>query len=165
LESKEITSYRGKTFLYLLLSLAFVAFAIFHLRTSDKDLFMSWLCLIFFGLGVLVFLWLLIRPQRLLLDPEGFTVAGGMVRTPRKIYWRDVSEFLVFPLPRGGTMVGFKFVPGAGKQSAIGSFARRFDVDGALPRSWPYSTNDMVDQLNDYRMRALNAAQSTGSTR
>jgi hypothetical protein len=173
-ETKEITSSRWKTLLYLLVSSAFVAFSIFHLRTSHKDMVTTWLGLVFFGLGIPVFSWLLIRPQRLLFDAEGFTVAGGMIRTPWKIRWQDVSEFLVIQLPRGGKMVGFNYVPGARKTSALSRVARMSGADGGLPKSWPGSVEDMVDELNDYRIRAtgggrvqrtFGAAQSTGSTR
>ena len=174
METKEITSSRGKTFLYLLAALAFVAIAILHLRTSREDLFVTWLGLIFFGLGVPAFGWLLIRPQRLVLDAQGFTVSGGMIRTPWTIRWQDVSEFLVIRLPRGGKMVGFNYVPGARKTTALGRIARMSGADGGLPKSWPGSVEDMVDLLNDYRIRAtgggrtqrrFGTAQSTGSTR
>jgi hypothetical protein len=161
-----------------MVSLGFVAIAILHLRTahniSEWSLIKTWLGVIFFGLGVLVFSWLLIRPQRLSLDAEGFTVAGGMIRTPWKIRWQDVSEFLVIQLPRGGKMVGFNYVPGARKTSALSRVARMSGADGGLPKSWPGSVEDMVDELNDYRIRAtgggriqrgFGAAQSTGSTR
>jgi hypothetical protein len=59
------------------------------------------------------FIWLAIRPQRLLLDDDGFTVAGGFVRSPKKVLWRNVEKFFVYRLPKGGKLVAYTLLPQA----------------------------------------------------
>jgi hypothetical protein len=149
-----ITSSRGKTLAYLAVSLIFVAMGAFMLGDPSQAT-MAWLCIVFFGLGVVAFIWLLIRPQTLTLDAEGFTLGGGMVRSPKTIPWRDVQGFFVYKLPKGGKMIGYNFAPGARKDTTIARLARGFGADGALPRAWPQSPEKMAETLNAYRARAL----------
>jgi hypothetical protein len=90
----------------------------------------------------------------LVLDGAGFCLQGGLIRSPRKISWRDVEEFYVWRLPRGGVMVGYRYRVGATNVPRIVKFNRSFGADGALPRSWPMGTNELVAELNAYRERA-----------
>ena len=152
--STTITSSRGKTLLYLATSVVFVAMGVFMLGDPSHTT-MAWLCILFFGLGVAAFVWLLIRPQTLTLDETGFTLGGGMVRSPLTIAWRDVQGFFVYKLPKGGKMIGYNFTPGARKDTAIAKLARGLGADGALPRAWPQSPEKMAETLNAYRARAL----------
>jgi hypothetical protein len=153
-EARTITGSRAKTALYLLISIIFVAVGAMLLRGPSASA-MAWLCVAFFGLGVLLFAWLLIRPQTLDLDSEGFTLGGGMVRSPKKVLWREVEGFHVYRLPRGGKMIGYSYAPGPKKESAAVAFARDLGAESALPRGWPQSPEKMVDLLNAYRLRAL----------
>jgi len=150
-----ITGSRAKTAIYLAISIVFVAVGVLMVGhpSGAKDLIYSWLSIVFFGLGVVVFGWLLVRPQVLQLDSEGFSLGGGLVRTPRKTRWRDVQAFFVFRLPRGGKMIGFNYEPG--RRPSLASVSRRFGADGGLPKSWPKSPEAMADILNGYRERAL----------
>ena len=154
-EERTITGSRGKSLLLLAVSLAFVAFAVAQLRGPPPVDWRVWLTLIFFGLGAIVFAWLLVRPQRLILDAEGFTVAGGLVRAPRRTGWAEVDHFFVYRLSRGGKMIGYNYAQGARPASALRDLGRRFGADGAISKGFPGSPERLVEELNAYRARAL----------
>jgi hypothetical protein len=156
MDTREIATSRGKTALYLAMSLAFVAIALFGLQDPDRASSKLQLCLAFFGLCSVVFVWLLIRPQRLLLDSEGFTLLGGFVRSPKKVCWCDIDAFFVYRLPRGGKMIGFNYRPDA-PRGAVVRFARRLGAEGTLPKGWPIGPDKMVAELNAFRLQALDA--------
>lgn len=157
----EFSVSRWKIVLYLGVSLMFVATALFALRHPDEDAWKMQLCLGFFGPGSVVFMWLLIRPQRLLLDRQGFTLVGGLIRTPKTVAWRDIEPFFVYRLPRGGKMIGYNYREGVREVSAMARLGRALGAEGALPKGWPMSPEKMVVELNGYRERALGAG-STG---
>lgn len=152
METKENLAARWKTALYLAVSLVFVVGGLWARPGAG-----AWkldLAVGFFGLGALVFAWLLIRPQRLQLDARGFTLSGGMVRTPRQVAWADVDRFFIYRLPRGGRMVGYNFKPGVRKPSALGAITRGLGAEAALPKGWPQSPEQLVDELETYRRLA-----------
>jgi hypothetical protein len=140
--------------LYLLLSLAFVAGGVLIVRDPSSGAG-GWLCMTFFGLCAVVFAIQLIRPQVLTLDIDGFTLDGGLVWSPKTVLWRDVQGFFVYRLPRGGKMIGYNWEPGAKKDTAARRLVRAFGADGALPKGWPGSPEQMVEDLNAYRLWAL----------
>jgi hypothetical protein len=98
---------------------------------------------------------MLVRPQILKLDAEGFTLGGGLTRKPYRVFWRDIEPFFVFRLPRGGAMAGFNYVAGRRPQTALSTMSHNLGADGALPKAWALSTEALVAKLNDYRERAL----------
>ncbi len=155
IQPREIQASRLKTIGLLAGSLAFVAAGAFIQSRSPTIEPMAWLCMVFFGLGVVVAIVQLVRPQRLLLDNEGFTLVGGMVRRPRKERWADVRGFVVFRLPRGGTMVGYNYAPGAEPKSKLLAISRGMGCDAGLGKGWPGGDAAMVEQLNAYRQQAL----------
>lgn len=155
MEPRIITGSRGKTLLYLFASLVFVFASVFLIRDSASDETGLWWGIAFFGLCALVFAWALVRPQTLMLDGNGFAVGGAFVRSPHHIPWQDVQGFYVYSLPRGGKMIGYNFEPGARKDSALRSVARRLGAEAALPKGWPLSAEEMAELLNDYRREAL----------
>jgi hypothetical protein len=69
-------------------------------------------------------------------------LAGGFVRSPKRICWRDIDEFFVYRLPKGGKMIGLNHRPGARKA------ARKlpFGPDGALPKCWPGSPDSTATE-------------------
>lgn len=163
MEVEEIKSSRGKTVFFLLISLAFVAIAVAIPSEDVAESYKYWLAGAFFGLCSVVFAWLLIRPQRLLLAPTGFTVAGGFVRSPKHVLWRDVNPFFVYRLSRGGKMIGYNFAPGARTDSTLIRVNRLVGAEGALPKGWPGSPELMVERINAYRARALAEALNSGA--
>ncbi len=128
----------GKTVLYPTGRLSFVAIGLMMLHGSDGNDGKLWFALVFFGVCAASFGWLLIRPQRLLLDDQGFTLLGGFVPSPREVYWHDIDEFFVYRLPRGRKMIGYNFKPGSMRVTSAVSLARQFGADGALPKGWPH---------------------------
>jgi hypothetical protein len=148
---KRYVSSRRKIIASLIGSLTFVAIAIFVPDSRSQSGLWRYWCGLFFGLCAVVFLWLLIRPQTLTLDTEGFTVAGGFVRSPRKTLWRETAGFFVYHLPRGGKMVGFNFAPGIRPTTALMKLNRRLEMDGAVPRLFSGSAESLAKELNSYR--------------
>lgn len=155
MRATEISTSRWKIALYLGGSLAFVAIALLLLQQPDRVAWKLELGLGFFGLCAVGFAWLLVCPQRLLLDDDGFTLMGGFARSPKKLHWRDIDAFFVYSLPRGGKMIGFNYKPGVRDVSPMVRLNRRFGADGALPKGWPQSPEEMVVELNNFRLRAL----------
>lgn len=151
---RSIEASRLKLWLYLALSLIFVAGGVLMVQDPSTGL-KGWLVLAFFGLGVAVFVVLLVRPQVLELDPKGFTLRGGFIRSPKTVLWRDVESIFVYKLPRGGKMIGYNLVPGIRKDTALARMARSFGADGALPKGWAGSPEKMAEDLNAYRLWAL----------
>ena len=162
LQTREIVASRLKITGVLLGSLAFVSIAaLLPSQGGDSDQWRLWGGA-FFGICAVVFCWLLIRPQRLTLDPEGFRVSGGLVRSPKRIAWRSIEPFFVYRLPRGGKMIGFNFQPeGAPDRTLLMKLNGRLGAEGSLPKLWPGSPDQLVEELNAYRKQAL----ETRSTR
>jgi len=159
-EAMLVTGSRRKLLLYLFGSLVFVLGGIFMVQDPSADAGWAWSSLAFFGLCALVFICLLVRPQFLLLDGEGFTVGGGLVWSPKKILWRDVQGFFVYKPSRRVMMIGFNFEPGVRKHTPLDRFAATFGAEGALPSGWPGRPEKMVEKLNAYRQRAIAQACS-----
>lgn len=151
---RTIEASRVKAWLYLLGSLAFVAGGLLMVRERSAGAG-GWLALLFFGACAVVFVIMLIRPLTLTLDANGFMVSGGLVRSPRKVLWRDMQGFHIYRLPRGGKMIGYYLEPSARKDTAMAKITRSFGGDGALPEGWPGSPEKMVEDLNAYRLWAL----------
>ena len=160
LETREIAGSRQKTVVALVGSLAFVAIALLLPSSAGESNDWRWLGGGFFGLGAVVFAWLLVRPQRLILDPDGFTVAGGLVRSPKKILWHNIGPFFLYQLPRGGKMIAYNFRPECEPdQSLLMKLNKRLGAEGSLPRLWTGSQDRLVEELNAYREQALQEQQ------
>jgi hypothetical protein len=151
---RTIEASRAKAWLYFLGSLVFVAGGLWMVQDPSKA--GGWFVLLFFGACAVVFAIMLVRPQVLILDASGFMVSGGLVRSPRKVLWRDVRGFHVYRLPKGGKMIGYFLEPSVRKDTAMAKINRGLGADGALPKGWPGSPEKMVEDLNAYRLWALN---------
>lgn len=152
-KATEITASRGKRLLLFAGCLAFVATALLLDRHARADWGIR-SAELFFGLGSLIALWMLIRPQRILLDGVGFTLAGGLVRTPRRIAWADIDRFVVYRMPRGGKMVGWRYRPDRARGALARAVEAMTGVDGALPGCWPGKPEALVATLEQYRAAA-----------
>ncbi|TIU30991.1 MAG: hypothetical protein E5W38_17475 [Mesorhizobium sp.] len=157
---------RTKGLLCLVPSAAFVWLGAYLIRDyMNKPIFAALKMIVagslgisFFGLCSLIFAWLIIRPHFLILDGGGFTVGGGLIRTPFKIAWQDVQGFHI-RRQRRSKAVGFRFEPSAKPRSD-----GRPRIEGGLPRGWRLSTEKMVETLNSYRLQALHGELSQSST-
>ena len=119
---------------------------------------------VFMLLGFLAFsarlAWMLIRPPRLLLDDEGFALAGGFVRAPRKIRWRDVESFFIWPESQATDLIGFFRAPGAGGASSKVRFAEALSDAGWGRAYWRPSDEEIVAELEARRWAAAGARDS-----
>ncbi|MGX9145309.1 hypothetical protein [Mesorhizobium sp. 128a] len=157
IEPLVISASRGKTLLLLSVSLFFVLACAFLIHVSeDGDTAGLWWCVAFFGLGVLVFAWQLARPQILVLNGQGFSLGGGLVRSPKLVLWKDIEGFFVVHRRRRvGDMIGYNFAPGVKKSSVMRSVTKSLGAEAALPQGWTLSPEEMVALLNEYRRRAM----------
>ena len=140
--SKEIRGSRLKFAGILVICLA-GAVASFGFRSAHYGGFRGiivYLAPAFFVLGMAVCIVALVSPMRLMLDRDGFTVKGGLIFSPRKEHWSEISEFFVQRYARGVTMIGYN---------------RRSGTLAGLPSGWTLSTQEMVWMLNRYRAEAL----------
>jgi hypothetical protein len=142
-----------KASLQLVMSLVFVAVGLMIVRIDPVGLMglAGWLVLLFSGLGAAIFVVLLVRRRSLELDAKGFTLRGGLIRFPRKVLWRDIEPFFLYRLPKGGKMIGYKFVPASRKEMALERAADSLEADDAMLDEWPRSPEKMVEELNAYR--------------
>jgi hypothetical protein len=152
MKTREIHSSRLKTSLFLCLSVGLVALCVLGFGRPNQNVVGLGFLATVFGLGAVAMAYILIRPLRLILDEEGFTLAGGLFRAPKKILWRDIDHFFVLdlsadPFIQGVKAIAFNYKPGVPKNSVIGNRS-----DGRLPGFWPKGTEDMVDELNAYRL-------------
>lgn len=155
MEKTVIREARMKTALFCGLCLGFVA--IFVFVPNARDDWRGLLGLVFFGLGVLIFGWRLIRPGTLTLDGDGFTVVDLFGRE-RRTAWRSVTPFFLMKLSRGGNLIAYNYVPGQEPKAALLKVSRALGADAGIAGIWPGSKADMVARLNDYRTRALAAS-------
>jgi len=156
MEPLVIRGSRGKTLLLLLACLAFALGSAFLIYVSkDDDTIGLWFCMALFGPGALVFAWLLVRPQMLVLNPQGFILGGGLVRSPKLVQWKDIEGFHVYSLPKAGEMIGYNFAPGVKKSSVMRSITKSLGAEAALPKGWQFSPEEMAVLLNEYRRRAM----------
>ncbi|MFT4251640.1 MAG: STM3941 family protein [Caulobacter sp.] len=155
MQRKIIESARWKLALGLAGSLAFTAVGVWLIgdAKSDESL-MPWLCMLFFGFCALAFLLQLLRPQRLVLDADGFQVEGG-VKPGKKVAWGEVEAFFAWRLPKGGTMAAWRLREEARPRTApVGNFGRGPGVDGVLPRTLALGTKALLAEMEAWRTRA-----------
>lgn len=153
---RTIKASRFKASLQLVMSLVFVAVGLMMVRINPVGLIglAGWLVLLFFGPSAAILVVLLVRRRSLELDAKGFTLRGGLIRLPRKVLWRDIEPFFLYRLPKGGKMIGYKFVPASRKEMAL-ERADSLEADDAMIDEWPRSPEKMVEDLNAYRHWAL----------
>jgi len=150
MEVVQIVESRGKVLLMLAGALVFVAIYTL-LPDPNHQLPRSggW----FFGLGAAVSLVLLLRPRKLTLNSNGFSLSGGLVRKPKTIVWGDVTGFFPLSIPN---MIGFNYSPDTKDKPRIARVSKRLaGADGGISGAWPCSNADLANQLNAYRERAL----------
>ena len=155
MEPQVIRESRVKMGGYLVISLAFVALFVWMATGSgsQRDVLTGWIGIALFGAGALLFGWLLVRPQVLRLDVQGFVLDGGLVRTPKRVAWADIERFFVYRAPRGGKLIGYNYLPGRAPPGPLRGIARAFGADGGLPRNWTLSPEALVALLNDCRAK------------
>ena len=126
------------------------------LMVSSGDIIVGGLCLAFFALCGLVFLWQIIKPGRLTLGPDGFEqIMAGRTLTCR---WDEVSDFGVYGVGVGlfktNKFVCFSRLEDEGTRLAsvnralVGATAQLSDSFGMKPEA-------LAELMNAFRNRAL----------
>jgi hypothetical protein len=144
--------------LMLLIAIGFVAAGLFILRDPTQSRTVAYLCIAFFGAGIPLFAWRLIRPDTLLLAPDGITW-HSIFRT-HHYQWSDVQRFRPYA-PSGKTItkhLGFDFTDSyqARGHQFRGAAKTLTGVEGSLGGGWELSAADLADLLNKARARWLN---------
>ena len=149
----QIIESRTEVMLFLVGALTFVVCYVFLPDPNDElPNWGSW----FFGLCALVFVVLLVRPRRLTLDRNGFSISGGLAWKTMAADWADVTEFFPVSVRVGASMVGFNYAADSKNKPPATWVAKRISgADGGLSGVWPCSTGELAEQLNEYRERAL----------
>jgi hypothetical protein len=153
MEVVQIVESRTKILLLLVGALTFVALYAF-LPDPDHQLpgWGGW----FFGFCAAVFAVLLLRPRKLTLDSEGFSVSGGLTRKPVTTQWQDVTGFFPLTIRVGSSMVGFNYCADAKHKPRGARVSKRLaGADGGISGAWPCSAADLANRLNAYREHAL----------
>jgi hypothetical protein len=141
----------------LVFCLLFVAGGTAMIAHPDRGIerWQGWLATLFFSACAAAAVVLLLRPTTLSLDAEGLVLAGGMIRTPRRIPWTQAERFRLYRLPRGGRMIGYDKPRDPLADTPRGLTAAFLGVDGSLPTNWTMSSDKLVALLNSYRAQVL----------
>lgn len=147
------------------LIVAVVSVAIFFLCTLlglVADGAGKWVCFAFacsFGAIAVVFAGLVVRPMRLTLDSNGFTLTGGWKRSPRFVAWRDIDgPMSTYWIGRGQSAIGYNLVEGSNSDSRGAGYRQdnfRLLPEANLPDVWRISAEQLADEINAYRTEAL----------
>lgn len=150
MDKTEIVSSRMKAFSLFILGLVFLFGGVLGREEIGDGWF--WFGQVFFGLCEVAALWGIIRPHRLWLDDEGFTLSGEFHWSPRSVAWHDVEEFATIYGPNCTTMIGIKFRA----DFTRAGLARWVGATDAIPSGWQQSNEEMVSYLNVCRIIAMN---------
>ena len=148
----ELTFYasRGKTVLLLLGAIAFVVGGYF---IRDEKPVIAWLMMIFFGLGIPLFLIMLFSPKSscLRLDPQGFEIVSFVGK--KRIGWADVAGFELASI-RGAKMIAIIYAPQYEGQKIGRAVADNLSgMEGAIPNSYNAPLAEVLETLNEWRAR------------
>jgi hypothetical protein len=115
--------------------------------------FWGWLGAVVFALMLVNAASRLIRPARLTLDAEGFTLISGLRSAAHRVPWDDIDRFLVFTGTHGAQLIGYNYLPGHDPRRRLAKLGGTPGADAQLPTGWSLSDEEVVAALNDYRAR------------
>jgi hypothetical protein len=146
-----VRSSRSTAFVMLIISIVFV---LLILKIPNRNPTVSYLGIAFFGLGIPFSAWRFIRPDILIVAPEGITWRSAL-RTAHW-QWSDVQSFRPYSPGRRRTVskhLGFDFT-----ESYYGQGRRlrhiikaTTGVEGSLGGGWELSAAELADLLNTAR--------------
>jgi len=151
-----IRAARWKSLLYLLICFFFAGIGAIALATGNMSLAFWWayVSVVFFGLGVVLFGWRILRPDTLALSPEGI-FWRSLWRTIRWS-WREVSNFRIVPLGPSTQQVGFDFTAAHEGQARLRAInAAVAGVEASLGGGWELAPAKLCDLLNAARAKWL----------
>jgi hypothetical protein len=157
-----VRSSRSTSFVMLIISIVFVAAGVLILKEPSQNPAVGYLGIAFFGLGIPVFAWRLIRPDILIVAPEGITWRSAL-RTSHW-QWSDVESFRPYS-PADQTIskhLGFDFTDSycAQNRQLRHTVKAIAGVDGSLGGGWELGAVDLADLLNKARIRWAEAPSS-----
>lgn len=139
----------------LIISMAFVAAGVVILQGPTQKPMLGYLGIAFFGLGIPIFAWRLIRPDTLIMAPNGITWRNGF-RTSHW-QWSDLQSFRAYlPAPRTTSKhLGFDFTDSyyAQNRQLRNKVKAMTGVEGSFGGDWELSATDLADLLNKARIR------------
>jgi hypothetical protein len=157
-----IRSSRTTSALMLLIAIGFVAAGVVILRDPNQDPTFGYLGIVFFGAGVPLFLWRLIRPDTLMLAPDGIT--WHSIFKTHHYKWDEVQGFRPYS-PSSKTIskhLGFDFTDNyqAGGHQLRGTAKTLTGVEGSLGGGWEISAAELADLLHEAQARWLASSGS-----
>jgi hypothetical protein len=157
-----VRSSQSTSFVMLIISITFVAAGVLILKDPNQNLAVGYLGIAFFGLGIPVFAWRLIRPDILIVAPEGITWRNAL-RTSHW-QWNDVQSFRAYS-PAGRTLskhLGFDFTDSSCAQTRRLRYGVKAiaGVEGSVGGGWELGAADLADLLNQARIRWAGAPPS-----
>ena len=139
---------KSRALLYLMLCAIFTVIGI--LMIADNKL-MGWFVGPTFGLGVVVFILLMLpNSSYLLLKEDGFTVCS-LYRTS-SLKWSDIEGFEVTTII-GPKIVGFNFSSTYNRQQKVRKISKNMaGYEGALPDTYGISAKELAELLNNWKV-------------
>lgn len=141
--------------LMLLIAMIFVAIGVWVLRDPTENHTMAYLLIAFFGAGIPLFGWRLVRPDVLTVAPDGITWSTAL----RTVHWAwdDVQNFRAYS-PASRTVskhLGFDFTDSYRARNGQFSLTAKAltGVEGSFGGGWELGAADLADLLNKARAR------------
>jgi hypothetical protein len=150
-----VRSSRRKWFLILCAAVFFVWAALL----PDLPAVMKYLGLFFFGAGIPIAVFKLIKPDTLEINPQGIEWRSSF--QTQHYRWRDVANFRTYrPTSKTpNSHVGFDFAPEYTAKRAARSVAKHLaGVEGSLGGDWEISASELANMLNAGRAQWLTTA-------
>lgn len=114
-------------------------------------------CVVFFGLGILVFGAQIVAPATLTLTRESFTYKGLLGRG-FTIPWAQVESFHLWKNPYASQkLLGWTYLPAFKKTSVMGAVSSSLGADSAIPGLWSVSVEEVLARM-DQRLAASRAS-------
>jgi hypothetical protein len=142
----------------LIISIIFVAAGVLILRDPKQNPAVGYLGIAFFGLSIAVFVWRLIRPEILIVAPEGITWRSAF-RTSHW-QWSDLQSFRPYSPGLAGRSIskglGFDFTDSyyaRNKRPRDSTVKAIAGVEGSFGGGWELSAADLADVLNKARIK------------
>jgi len=106
--------------------------------------------LVFFGVCTVGWAISFVRPNRLTLTPEGFTLRDW--KQTQHVRWRDVERFVTWS-SSGQQMASWILHEEARQKSLTARINSTFGVDGSIGIGWPDPPHKMRDLLSRWKKR------------
>ena len=143
-----IRASRWKSALYLLICALFAGIGAFALVLEGArwSLWWAYVSIVCFGAGAILFAWRFVRPDSLVLSPQGIEWRS-LWRTNRWS-WREVIGFRVVPLGPATRQVGFDFTPDYPRSQRLRRInAGLVGIEGSFGGGWELGATKLCELL------------------